>query len=222
MGRSKAPVVETSTVAQPSTTQHVAPADNEGQGESDRHRSNQERLVDLEAQLNRLDKKVTKVAAHEERVTMLEVTLAQLVEQVAELQDNTKEAVHHLKKQTIELGPHFVRSCPQRKSLNAMQTKDPESDEEEEAAETGSIRVGALRTTRAMVDTGATHNFIATGEAERLGITLSKDGSHESSKLEDPTIAGLAKEVPVSIGSWTGKANFTSVPLDDFQVILEM
>nr|CAD1832987.1 unnamed protein product [Ananas comosus var. bracteatus] len=103
MGRSKAPVAETSTVVQPSTAQHVAPADNEGQGESDRHRSNRERLVDLEAQLNRLDEKVTKVAAHEERVTMLVVTLAQLVEQVAKLQDNTMEAVHHLKEQTIEL-----------------------------------------------------------------------------------------------------------------------
>nr|CAD1831595.1 unnamed protein product [Ananas comosus var. bracteatus] len=103
-------------------------------------------------------------------------------------------------------------ACPQRKSLNVVQTKEPESDEEEEAAETGSIRIGALRllnalkgqvgekektplpkdskhselmyvdiklngkTTRAMVDTGATHNFIATGEAERLGLTLSKDG----------------------------------------------
>nr|CAD1833663.1 unnamed protein product [Ananas comosus var. bracteatus] len=98
-------------------------------------------------------------------------------------------------------------------------TKDPESNEKEEAAETGSIRMGALRllnalkgqvgekektplpkaqspspkeskhrelmyvdiklngkTTKAMVDTGATHNFIATGEAERLGLTLSKDG----------------------------------------------
>nr|CAD1837256.1 unnamed protein product [Ananas comosus var. bracteatus] len=103
MGWSKAPVAETSTVAQPSTTQHVAPADNEGQGESDRHRSNRERLVDLEAQLTRLDEKVTKAVAHKERITLLEATLAQLVEQVAELQDNTKEAVHHLKEQTIEL-----------------------------------------------------------------------------------------------------------------------
>ncbi|OAY83686.1 hypothetical protein ACMD2_15038 [Ananas comosus] len=111
MGRSKAPVVETSTVAQPSTTQHVAPADKEGQGESDRHRSNRERLVDLETQLNRLDEKVTKVAAHEERVTMLEVTLAQLIEQVAELQDNTKEVVHHLKEQTIELFARGTGDC---------------------------------------------------------------------------------------------------------------
>nr|CAD1838443.1 unnamed protein product [Ananas comosus var. bracteatus] len=271
MGRSRAPVAETSTVAQPSTAQLAALADNEGQGESDRHKSNRERLVDLEAQLTRLDEKVTKASTHEQRIAMLEATLTQLVESVTELQDNTKEAVHHLKEQTIELfarvglltramgnAPPAPQACPQRKSLNAVQTKEPESDEKEEAAETGSIRMGALRllnalkgqvgekktplpkeskhnelmyvdiklngkTTRAMVDTGATHNFIATGEAERLGLTLSKDGSRMkavNSKVQP--IAGLAKEVPVSIGSWTGKANFMSVPLDDFQVILGM
>ncbi|OAY69911.1 hypothetical protein ACMD2_17345 [Ananas comosus] len=103
MGRSRAPVAETSTVAQPSTAQLVALVDNEGQGESDRHKSNRERLVDLEAQLTRLDEKVTKTSAHEQRIAMLEATLTQLVESVTELQDNTKEAVHHLKEHTIEL-----------------------------------------------------------------------------------------------------------------------
>nr|CAD1839580.1 unnamed protein product [Ananas comosus var. bracteatus] len=103
MGRSRAPVAETSTVAQPSTAQLAALADNEGQGESDRHKSNRERLVDLEAQLTRLDEKVTKASTHEQRIAMLEATLTQLVESVTELQDNTKEAVHHLKEQTIEL-----------------------------------------------------------------------------------------------------------------------
>nr|CAD1837714.1 unnamed protein product [Ananas comosus var. bracteatus] len=244
MGQSRAPVAETSMVAQPSTAQLVALADNEGQGESDRHKSNRERLVDLEAQLTRLDEKVTKVSAHEQRIAMLEATLTQLVESVTELQDNTKETVYHLKEQTVELfarvglltramgnAPPAPQACPQRKSLNAVQTKEPESDEEEEAAETGSIWMGALRllnalkgqvgerektplpkeskhselmyvdiklngkTTRAMVDTGATHNFITTGEAERLGLTLSKDGSRmKAVNSKAQPIAGLAKE----------------------------
>nr|CAD1823067.1 unnamed protein product [Ananas comosus var. bracteatus] len=131
------------------------------------------------------------------------------------------------------LGPHFVRACPQRQSLNAVQTKEPESGEEEEAAETGSISIGALRLLNALKAQwkdnkgnggySATHNFIATGEAKRLGLTLSKDGSRmKAVNSKAQPIAGLAKEVPVSIGSWTGKANFMSVPLDDFQVILGM
>nr|CAD1824721.1 unnamed protein product [Ananas comosus var. bracteatus] len=228
MGRSRAPVAETSTVPQPSTAQLAALADNEGQSESDRHKSNRERLVDLEAQLTRLDKKVTKVSAHEQGIAMLEKKPVsnnpkphnQKVKGKGPTPTERKgvgsKSPKNLKSPEEGCflcgGPHFVRACPQRKSLNAVQTKEPESDEEEEAAETGSIRMGALRllnalkgqvgekektplpkeskhselmyvdiklngkTTRAMVDTGATHNFIATGEAERLGLTLSKDG----------------------------------------------
>nr|CAD1839891.1 unnamed protein product [Ananas comosus var. bracteatus] len=60
------------------------------------------------------------------------------------------------------------------------------------------------KTTRAMVDTGATHNFIATGEAEHLGLTLSKDGSRiKAVNSKAQPIAGLAKKVSISIGSWT-------------------
>nr|CAD1817772.1 unnamed protein product [Ananas comosus var. bracteatus] len=78
------------------------------------------------------------------------------------------------------------------------------------------------KTTRAMVDTGATHNFIATGEAKWLGLTLSKDGSRmKAVNSKDQPIAGLVnEEVPVSVGSWSGKDNFMLVLMDDFQVIL--
>ncbi|XP_020105553.1 uncharacterized protein LOC109722077 [Ananas comosus] len=333
MGRSKAPVGETSTVAQPSTVQHVVPMDNEGQGESNRHRSNRERLVDLEAHLTRLDKKVAKVAAHEERVTMLEpdneeskVTfttmyldedaklwwrtryediqegrytintwkdlkkelkaqfLPENVKFIAELRrQNIKDLTaaqgaakrltdystpEHPKKKPVSSNPktHNHKIVPSEEVPQCGADKDLESDEEEEAAETESIRMGALRllnalkgqvgekektplpkakspspkkskhselmyvdiklngkTTRVMVDTGATHNFIATGEVERLGLTLRMDGSRmKAVNSKAQPIAGLAKEVPISIGSWTGKANFMSVPLDDFHVILGM
>ncbi len=74
-----------------------------------------------------------------------------------------------------------------------------------------------------MVNIGATHNFIATGEAERIGLTLSRDGSRMkvvNSKAQP--VVGVAKEVSVDIGSWSGKTNLMSVPLDDFQVFLGM
>nr|CAD1823351.1 unnamed protein product [Ananas comosus var. bracteatus] len=275
MGRSKAPVGETSTVAQPSTVQHVAPVDNEGQGESNRHRSNREQLVDLEAQLTRLNEKVAKVAAHEKRVTMLEAELRrQNIKDLAAAQGAAKRLTdystpEHPKKKPVSSNPKTHNHKAKGKGpapTKRKETKDPQSDEEEEAAVTGSIRMGALRllnalkgqvgekertplpkenfpspkeskhselmyldiklngkTTRAMVDTGATHNFIATGEVERLGVTLSKDGSRmKAVNSKAQPIAGLAKEVPVSISSWTGKANFMSVLLDDFHVILGM
>lgn len=35
-------------------------------------------------------------------------------------------------------------------------------------------------------------------------------------------IAGLAKDVPLKIGAWSGVANLMAVAMDDFQVILGM
>lgn len=77
--------------------------------------------------------------------------------------------------------------------------------------------------TRAMVDTGATHNFIADQEARRLGLKLEKDASKmKAVNSAACPIAGLAKGVPIRVGSWTGTTNLMAVPLDDFQVILGM
>ena len=77
--------------------------------------------------------------------------------------------------------------------------------------------------TRAMVDTGATHNFIADREAQRLGLTLEKSPSRmKAVNSEARRISGLAKGVPIRIGTWSGNTNMMAVPLDDFQVILGM
>ncbi|XP_073106542.1 uncharacterized protein [Elaeis guineensis] len=74
-----------------------------------------------------------------------------------------------------------------------------------------------------MVDTGATHNFIADREATRLGLKLERDSSRmKAVNSEARPIAGLARDVPIRVGTWSGKANFMAVPLDDFQVILGM
>lgn len=35
-------------------------------------------------------------------------------------------------------------------------------------------------------------------------------------------ISGLAKGIPIKIGTWSGSTNMMTVPLDDFQVILRM
>ncbi|CAL9120466.1 unnamed protein product, partial [Musa textilis] len=79
------------------------------------------------------------------------------------------------------------------------------------------------QTTRAMVDTGATHNFIADREAKRLGLILEKNPSRmKAVNSEAKRISGLAKGVSIKIGSWSGRTNMMAVPLDDFQVILGM
>ena len=79
------------------------------------------------------------------------------------------------------------------------------------------------QTTRAMVDTGATHNFIADREAKRLGLILEKNLSRmKAVNSKAKRISGLAKGVPIKIGTWSGSTNMMVVPLDDFQVILRM
>lgn len=77
--------------------------------------------------------------------------------------------------------------------------------------------------TRAMVDTGATQHFIADQEARRLGLKLEKDASKmKAVNSAACPIAGLAKGVPIRVGSWTGTTNRMAVPLNDLKVILGM
>lgn len=74
---------------------------------------------------------------------------------------------------------------------------------------------------RALVDTGATHNFVAGTEVARLGLVLEKDASRiKAVNSEAQPIHGVAKGVPIKLGSYEGRQNFTAVPMDDFQAIL--
>ncbi|KAG9459075.1 hypothetical protein H6P81_003583 [Aristolochia fimbriata] len=74
---------------------------------------------------------------------------------------------------------------------------------------------------KAMVDMGATHNFMAEEEAKRLRLRWSKDGS--TMKVVNSAakaVCGVAKDVKVKVSKWEGTVNFTIVPMDDFNVIL--
>ena len=74
---------------------------------------------------------------------------------------------------------------------------------------------------RVLIDTGATHNFVAGIEVERLGLSLEKDSSKiKAVNSAAQPIYGVTRAVPMKVSSWEGKANFTAVPMDDFQAIL--
>lgn len=79
------------------------------------------------------------------------------------------------------------------------------------------------KTTQAMVDTGATHSFIAPTEAKRLNLRLERDSSRMKAVNSQATpIQGSAKAVPIKVGTWRGKIDLLAVPLDEFKVIIGM
>ncbi|KAL0345421.1 UNVERIFIED_CONTAM: hypothetical protein Sradi_4373400 [Sesamum radiatum] len=65
-------------------------------------------------------------------------------------------------------GYHRMRDCPKHRKFNALVA---EADNEG-----GSLRVNG-KEVMAMLDTGATHNFVADREIQKLGLTLAQDSS---------------------------------------------
>ncbi|KAG8367928.1 hypothetical protein BUALT_Bualt16G0123700 [Buddleja alternifolia] len=74
---------------------------------------------------------------------------------------------------------------------------------------------------RAMIDTGATHNYLASAEVERLGLVLEKGiGRVKAINSAAQPIAGVAKSVLIRAGSFEGRTNLSVVVMDDFKLIL--
>ncbi|RVW17197.1 Retrovirus-related Pol polyprotein from transposon 17.6 [Vitis vinifera] len=70
-------------------------------------------------------------------------------------------------------------------------------------------------------DSGATHNFVATREATRLGLELEEDISRiKAVNSKAQKIQGVAKNVPMQVGDLKGTCSLLCVPLDDFNLIL--
>ncbi|KAH9688170.1 Endonuclease [Citrus sinensis] len=145
-------------------------------------------------------------------------------------------------------GPHWVRDCPEKRSLNVLATQlksNPTMSTEEPQLSMGSLqRLGALnrqqpalvkkwlmyvsakvngQSVRALLDTGATHNFVSVDEAKCLGLKATKEGG-TTKAVNSPAkpIAGIAQGVHLTLGTWSGKLDFSIVPMDDFKMVLGM
>ncbi|KAL0385853.1 UNVERIFIED_CONTAM: RNA-directed DNA polymerase [Sesamum radiatum] len=72
-----------------------------------------------------------------------------------------------------------------------------------------------------MVDTRATHNYLASAEVERFGLVLEKGvGRVMAINSAAQPIAGVAKSVLIKVGPFEGKTNLSVVVMDDFKLIL--
>ncbi|RVW29622.1 hypothetical protein CK203_100961 [Vitis vinifera] len=79
------------------------------------------------------------------------------------------------------------------------------------------------KATKALVDTGATHNLVSEDEARRLELQASKEGGwlKAVNSAAKPS-HGVAHGVTMHIGSWEGRVDFTVTPMDDFKMVLGM
>lgn len=138
-------------------------------------------------------------------------------------------------------GPHAMNNCPMLGSLCTIL----EGGEvvETEAKHIGSVQLlNALkakpistssnkgfmyveasingRVIKAMVDTGATHNFSTENEAKRLG--LHGTGWMKTMNASARRLNGIAKDAELSLGTWKGRVHLSVALLDDFNVVLGM
>lgn len=73
------------------------------------------------------------------------------------------------------------------------------------------------RTSKALVDTGASHNFVAKKEAARLVLRYAKEpDTLKTIKTSPLPIHGIARSVSLHMGEWKGTIDLTVVPMDDF------
>ncbi|XP_021753565.1 uncharacterized protein LOC110718935 [Chenopodium quinoa] len=106
--------------------------------------------------------------------------------------------------------------------LYAMGKEEPE----ERSKNTELMYVEVLvngRRGNAMIDTGATHNFISQGEARRLGLKLIQEGgSMKAVNSAAKPVHGVARNIPTKLGDWSGNLDFTIATMDDFNLVLGM
>uniref|UniRef100_A0A803LV16 Uncharacterized protein n=1 Tax=Chenopodium quinoa TaxID=63459 RepID=A0A803LV16_CHEQI len=77
------------------------------------------------------------------------------------------------------------------------------------------------RASKALVNCGASHNFITEKEVMKLGIKYTKEPGRIKTVNTSPVpILGVAHKVPICLGQWSGTINLTVVHMDDFSLVL--
>lgn len=76
------------------------------------------------------------------------------------------------------------------------------------------------KTIQALVDTGATHNFMTTRLAKEAGLMISPSDMEVKVVNSRAKVAGLVHDVPVQMKEWKGQLDFIVMEMNDFDVIL--
>ncbi|KAF2298379.1 hypothetical protein GH714_023386 [Hevea brasiliensis] len=141
-------------------------------------------------------------------------------------------------------GPHRARECPKKSKLSALVEEREKAPFQPREATMGSLQLSALKVQekgtvsvekgrpfvqiqvggqklRALLDTGASHNFLTVEEAKRLGIPYEREMGWLKAVNSTPNlIHGVARDTKVRIGNWHGTLDFFIVSMDDSPCIL--
>ncbi|KAJ0512090.1 putative transcription factor interactor and regulator CCHC(Zn) family [Helianthus annuus] len=117
-------------------------------------------------------------------------------------------------------------SLTQRKPLKMVQDPSRKAKVSHSNGEPKGLRFVTLEINgeqaKALIDTGASHNFITRDEAKRLGLRItSKEGLMMKAVGGEPkSIEGVTYDAKAKIGTWKGKITFSVVPMDDYKIVL--
>ncbi|KAF2281642.1 hypothetical protein GH714_044052 [Hevea brasiliensis] len=141
-------------------------------------------------------------------------------------------------------GPHRARECPKKSKLSALVEEREEGTFPTQGGDHGILAAecpegpgerdrecgegatfcpdrGGRTKVRALLDTGASHNFLTVEEAKRLGIPYEKEMGWLKAVNSTPNlIHGVARDTKVRIGDWRGTLDFFIVSMDDSPCIL--
>lgn len=75
----------------------------------------------------------------------------------------------------------------------------------------------------ALVDTGASNLFISEEGAKKLGLRVEKTkGRLKTVNSEEVPTCGIARDVSIRMGQWSGKEIVEVIPLDDYAFVIGM
>ncbi|KAK2975596.1 hypothetical protein RJ640_026777 [Escallonia rubra] len=121
--------------------------------------------------------------------------------------------------ETVHIGSIQVLNALQKKNVPQVPTGEGQASKSE-----GLLYMEAKlnrKLAHVLVDTGATHNFITMGEAERLGLNVVDGGGWlKTVNAEAKPLQGTVRRVEICLGKWKGFVNFSVARMDDFKVVL--
>ncbi|XP_075108797.1 uncharacterized protein LOC107762620 [Nicotiana tabacum] len=124
--------------------------------------------------------------------------------------------------------PHALAgtsACPPKKKSVPITRKGKEKMDEGPPKQARTLMFVELKVNgkplHALIDTGATHNYLSSTQVERLGLVVQKSKGRVKAINSPPqTLGGTTTNVPVKLGPYKGSIDLRIAIIDDFDIIV--